>query len=89
MNPLELNSDRLKPADPVIDGPKIMQRADIVWSKMQLEPGEYLLVKVGRHAAPALEQIHAMVNDCFKKEGDRVIVFVDGDVSFEKVNFKQ
>lgn len=84
MNPLQVNPLGLSG----VQEKKIVQRADIVWSKMKLEPGEYLLVKVADHARPILNEIHAMVDHCFKKEGDRVIVFCEGDISFEKVKFE-
>ncbi len=88
MNPLEINPQHLHPACPEIDGPKVLQRPDLVWSRMKLEPGEYLLVKVSNHAAPIVNDIKAMIDSVFKREGDRVILFMEGDLTFEKVSFK-
>ena len=83
---LEFNKEKMvHVAGPLDAQPKLMQRADLVWSRMKLEEGEVLLVKVGKHMTPALEEIRYQLELCFKEYGDRVLLFVDGDVDFTKV----
>lgn len=82
---LRTNPNDLRPGDPVIDGPKILQRADLVWSKMKLEPGEVLLVKISKHLAPAAKEIQSIVDKAFGKDNDKVVLFVAEDIEFTKV----
>lgn len=79
-----LNKKNLKPA---LEEFKIQQRADVVWSRMTLEPNEVLLVKVAPHMSAYIRDIGEMLTHIFKKQGagDRIVVFQDGDISFEKV----
>lgn len=84
---LEFNPDNLKPADPIIDGPKILQRADVVWSKIELKQHEYLLVKVSAHLSDQMDDIKELIDHCFKRDNDKVLIYIDGDIEFSKVTF--
>jgi hypothetical protein len=83
---IEINPQGLKPANPVLDASKILQRADLVWSRMKLEPNEILLVKVSKHMAPMMGDIKDLMDHVFKREGDRVIVYLDGDIEFTRLD---
>lgn len=85
MKPLEINPLLIKPADDEIDGPKILQRADLVWSKMELKQGEYLLIKIPRHMVNYTKDISELVDHVFKRDADRVLLFVEGDIEITKV----
>jgi len=79
----QLNNQNLVDAKP---SGAILQRADIVWSRMKLEPGEVLLVKIAPHVAPIARDIQSMVDAAFGKDNDKVILFVDGDIEITKVS---
>lgn len=66
-------------------GEKILQRADVVWSKIKLEPGEVLLVKVAQHMSPHINDLKGLMDEVFGKDSNNVLLFVDGDVEFTKV----
>ena len=86
---IELNSNRIEPACPDIDGPKLLQRADIIWSRLRLEANEVLLVKVSRHMASNIDSIKDLMDQIFKREGDRVVLYVDGDIEFTRLDTGQ
>lgn len=86
MNPIEFNKSKIKPASER-DAPKILERADILLKRTKLEPGEILLIKVSKHMMPHFNDIKNIIDSVFKNESDRVLVYIDGDVTFEKVSF--
>ena len=65
---------------------KILQRPDLVWSRMELKPDEVLLVEVSEHAVRNLEAIAEMADRAFgPKNAHRVLVYVKGNLKFAKV----
>lgn len=64
---------------------KLVQNAEVVWSRIKLEKGEVLLVKVGRHMVDYFNDIKIIVDKAFGKDATNVIVFMENDVEFEKV----
>lgn len=66
---------------------KIVQRADVVWSKMTLDPGEVLLVKVGKHMLSDIHDIARILDGAFKGQEERVIIYGDGDLDIVKARF--
>ena len=86
MNPIEFNPDNLSLAG---DDKKIVQRLDFILSRIELKENEYLLIKLGKHMIPIIKDIRYIVSQVFKEHGDKVLVYVDGDISFEKVTFNK
>ena len=63
---------------------KILQRPDVVWSKIKLEENEVLMVKVSKHMRPMFDDIKNMLDTVFKGKSHKVILFLDGDMEFYK-----
>ena len=85
---LETDPELIRPADPVHDGKKILQRADVVWSRMRLEPDEVLLVKISKHMSDYVNDIKEVIDICFGKDNTKVLLYVDEDIEFTKVKMK-
>jgi hypothetical protein len=65
---------------------KKLERADLVWSRMTLEPNEVLFVKVSISAAEHIGTINDMIERAFGTVNrDRVLVFVEGTLELTKV----
>lgn len=86
MKPVDINPERI-----VLAGSdnKIAKPLDYVLSRIDLKENEYLLIKVGTHMVERLDEIKRVIDLVFKREGDRVFIFVDGDISFEKATFQK
>lgn len=84
MKPHDPNKTNLKLVTPPGAPEQILQRADLVWSRMKLEAGEVLLIKMGEHLRPVQNDVKAMVDHIFKREGDRVLLYFEGDLEFIK-----
>ena len=63
---------------------KLLQRPDVVWSKMDFNENEVLMVKVSKHMAPMFDDIKNMLDTVFKSKRQKVILFIDGDLEFYK-----
>jgi len=85
---IKFNPKDLVPASPQVDAMKILQRADVVWSRIKLEPGEYLLVKIGKHMGSQANEIQKMIDSVFKRESDRVLIYTEGDLEISKVVYE-
>jgi hypothetical protein len=86
MKPFEPNKMGLSHAKGPYEEKKIqlLQRADVVWGRMKLEPDEVLLVKVAAHMRPVIEDIKDAIDTIFKREGDRVLLFFEDEMEFTK-----
>lgn len=84
-SPIRTNPKLVAPAHDKIDGTKLLQRADVVWSRLTLEPDEVLLVKLSRHMANQAKEIQQLIDTAFGKDNDRIIIYVAGDIEFTKV----
>lgn len=89
MHPLDLNKLKFEPGWEPRDGSRILQKADAAWSKLKLEHGEVLLVKVAKHMIPQMQEIKGIIDSVFKREGDKVLIFAEGDVEFAKVDMRE
>jgi hypothetical protein len=69
----------------LVEPEKILQRADIVWSRMRLEPDEVLFVKVSLAAAPNAEAIADLIDKAFGARKEQVLVYVEGTLDLTKV----
>ena len=66
---------------------KKMERADLIWSRMRLDPGEVLFVKVSLSAAEHAGAISDMIDKAFGAANkDRVLVYVEGTLELTKVS---
>lgn len=87
MQPLRPNPENLDHAVGPLDKKsvgQILQRADVVWSRIKLEPGEVLLVKLSAHLRPVADDVVSMIDTAFGRDGDRVVVFFEDEVEFTK-----
>lgn len=84
MKPLQVNPNNLTHAGKN----KILQRADLTWSKMTIEPGEVLVVKVKPHMRDYLKDITQILDHVFPKNGDQILVFCEDDIELQKVIIK-
>ena len=65
---------------------KKLEQADLVWSRITLEPGEVLFVKVAIAAAGDIGAIAETVEKAFGPVNQhRVLVYVEGTLELNKV----
>lgn len=62
----------------------VLQRADVVWSKMELKEDEVLFIKVSLGAAANIESISDMIDAAFGRRRHQVLVFLDGTLEITK-----
>lgn len=78
--------DPFEKAHPLLQEPqRILQRADLVWSRMILEKDEVLFVKVALAAASHAEEIAALIDRAFGPRKEQVLVYVEGTLDITKV----
>lgn len=65
---------------------KLLRQADLVWSRMKLEPNEVLFIKVSLAASHHAGEIAEMVQRAFGNEKDRVLIYTEGTLEIEKVS---
>lgn len=73
-----------------LDRERKLERADLVWSRMTLEPHEVLFVKVSLASSEYAGAINEMIEKAFGPIArDRVIVYIDGSLELTKINISQ
>lgn len=78
-----LNEKGLKPVLPGMD--KVVKEAFFIYSKISLQPGEALMIKISKHMSDNAKDIKEIFDHVFGKNNDKIVLYVDGDIEITKI----